>query len=445
MSISVRCILLATALLALAAPVLPAQQRGGMRWGGSNPAPGAYLGLGYAADAFLTSQEGSSGDPVALDNLDVMLHINLEALLGLRGTSLQVHVQSNRGGSISSEVGDLQGISNLEAPSEWRLYEAWVEQRIVAPGLSILLGIYDINSEFDVIPAAGDLLNGSFGFGPEYSLSGEAGPSTFPTTGLAARVRVQPTPSLYGLMGVSDGAPDRTGRARFSLEAWEGALLSFEAGYERLQADAPSALGRSSQEERRGGGRGAGRAVQRRQRMRIGRGSTIEELGTKVAVGGWAYTQRLPSWDPAEPPGRSWGLYALGEQLLYRKRDGSGGLSGFTRVGTAADAVSRLDLFAGGGFAFRGVLSGRPDDVAALGIAHARNGDPFLRRQLETGILTEESETVLELTYRAQVGRSLVIQPDVQWVMNPGMVPGVANALVFGLRGHILLELPRSG
>lgn len=179
--------------------------------------------------------------------------------------------------------------------------------------------------------------------------------------------------------------------------------------------------------------------------MRIGRGSTIEELGTKVAVGGWAYTQRLPSWDPAEPPGRSWGLYALGEQLLYRKRDGSVGLSGFTRVGTAADAVSRLDLFAGGGFAFRGALSGRPDDVAALGIAHARNGEMFLQRQLETGIPLEQGETVLELTYRAQVGRSLVIQPDVQWVMNPGMVPGVANALVFGLRGHILLELPRSG
>jgi len=379
-----------------------------------------------------------------------MLHLNLEALLGLRGTSLQVHVQSNRGGSISSEVGDLQGISNLEAPTEWRLYEAWVEQRIVEAGLSILLGIYDINGEFDVIPAAGDLLNGSFGFGPDYSLSGEAGPSTFPATGLAARVRVQPTRSLYGLMGVSDGgggdgAPARSGWARFSLDAWDQALLSFEAGYERVQADAPSALGRSLQVERRGGGRGAGPSVQRRQRMRIGRGSTIEELGTKVAVGGWAYTQRLPSWDPAEPPGRSWGLYALGEQLLYRKRDGSVGLSGFTRVGTAADAVSRLDLFAGGGFAFRGALSGRPDDVAALGIAHARNGEMFLQRQLETGIPLEQGETVLELTYRAQVGRSLVIQPDVQWVMNPGMVPGVANALVFGLRGHILLELPRSG
>jgi porin len=445
MSLSTRCLLLATVLLGLAAGALPAQQRGGVRWGGSSPAPGAYLGLGYAADAFMPVRGGLSGNSVAMDNLDLVLLLNLDALLGLQQTSLQVHVQSNRGGSVSSEVGDLQGISNLEAPSEWRLYEAWIEHQIVPSRLSILAGVYDINAEFDVIPAAGDFLNGSFGFGPEYSLSGDAGPSTYPTTGLAGRVKVQPTPSLYGLLGVSNANPDRRGRGLSSLGEWEGALLSFEAGYTRLQAAVQPTPGRSFQAERRGGARGVGRSVQRRQRMRIGRGRTIEELGTKVAIGGWAYSRRFQAWNPAEPDGRSWGLYALGEQMLRRNRNGTGGLSGFVRGGTAADAVNRLDLFLGGGFAYRGAWPGRPDDVAALGIAHAQNGTPFLRGQMEAGIPMERGETVLELTYRAQVGRFFVVQPDLQWVMNPGMDPGVADALVFGLRGHLLLELPRSG
>ena len=439
-----RSLLLATALVGLTAGSLPAQQRGGMRWGVSGQPSGSHVGLGYAADAFMPARGGLSEDPVALDNLDLLLHLNLDALLGLQGTSLQVHVQSNRGGSVSSRIGDLQGLSNIEAPTEWRLYEAWIEHGIVSPPLSILAGVYDINGEFDVIPAAGDFLNSSFGFGPEYSLSGRTGPSTYPTTGLGARIQARPTPSLYGLLAISDGAPDRPKGERFSLDHLEGGLLSFEAGYTRSLSDAAPALERGIQPERRGRGlaRGTDRPRQRRQRGRIGRGRLIEEMSTKVAVGAWAYTRRFEAWAPHDLRGRSWGLYALGEQLLLRNRDGSGGLSGFARVGTAADAVNQLGLFLGGGLTYRGLLSGRRDDVAGLGVAHTRNGDPYLRGRREAGLPTERGETVVELTYRAQLGRFFVVQPDLQWVMNPGMAPGVADAIVFGLRGHIHLELP---
>jgi carbohydrate-selective porin OprB len=49
------------------------------------------------------------------------------------------------------------------------------------------------------------------------------------------------------------------------------------------------------------------------------------------------------------------------------------------------------------------------------------------------------------MTYRAEFGRYYVVQPDLQWVKNPGMDPGVSDALVFGLRGHVLLEFPGAG
>ena len=42
---------------------------------------------------------------------------------------------------------------------------------------------------------------------------------------------------------------------------------------------------------------------------------------------------------------------------------------------------------------------------------------------------TDRGETVVELMYRAQVGRFFVVQPDLQWVMNPGMYPDVTNAI----------------
>ncbi len=434
----VRWLVLMTVLAGLGVGSLTAQQRGGGRWAVSSQPPDIYVALGYAADVFLPALGGLSEKSVTLDNLDLLLHLNLKSIPGLRGTSIRVHVQSNRGGSVNSEVGSLQGISNLEAVTEWRLYEAWIEHQVRSPRISILAGIYDINSEFDVIPSAGDFLNGSFGFGPEYSLSGVAGPSTYPATGLTARVMVQPFPSLYGILGVSDAVPGNSGGSRFSLDADEGALLSFEVGYDRILSSVPPIVSRGRRPEPQGW------RISGPQRRRIGRGRSIEEVSTKVAIGGWVHSRQFQSWVPDEPPGHSWGWYLLGERLLYQNEDGAGRLSGFVRVGTAADAVNRLDLSLKGGLAYRGAIPGRPDDVAGLGIAHARNGSPFLRERRSTGIPTERAETVVELMYRAEVGRLFVVQPDLQWVLNPGMDPEVTNALVFGLRGHLFLEFPGS-
>ena len=431
-----RGLVLLTVLMGLGVGALTAQQRGRGRWQVSSQPPDISVAIGYAADGFLPAQGGLSNKSVFLDNLDLLLHLNLKALPGLRGTSIRVHVQSNRGGSVSSEVGVLQEISNLEAVEEWRLYEAWIEHRFSSLRLSILAGVYDINSEFDVIPSAGDFLNSSFGFGPEYGLSGIAGPSTYPATGLAARVMVRPLPSLYGLLGVSDAVPASSGGSRFSLDTEEGALLSFEVGYARQLSSVPPVLDREGRPAQQW------RGVSGPQRRRVGRGRPIEEVSTKVAIGGWAYSRQFQSWAPDQSPGRNWGVYFQGEKLLYQHEDGTGGLSGFARIGTAADAVNRLDLSLKGGLAYRGAIPGRPDDVAGVGVAYARNGTPFLREERSTGIPWDRGETIIELTYRAEVGRFFVVQPDLQWVINPGTDPDVTDALVFGIRGQFLLEFP---
>ncbi len=442
---------LAIATLALLAGGLPAQQgRGpgrGMSW--SEP-PASQAAVGYAADAFKAVRGGVDGDPAALGNLDLLLHLHLDALPGFRRTQLRVQVQSSHGESVSSRVGDLQGVSNLEAPDGWRLYEVWIQRQILRPGLSVLAGIYDLNSEFDVVPGAGDFLNGSFGFGPEYGLSGRAGPSTYPSTGLAARIRAQVTPSFYALLGASDAVPEGSGSRRLDLGLDDGALVSFEAGYARSIPDWTSPFrsdpaGGAWRREQPGRGRRAGSLEPPRfgqRRRQAGRGRFLEEVSAKVAVGGWAYTRRLPSMDPEASPCRSWGAYLLGEKLLRARPDGTGTLTAFARVGTAAEDANQLDLFMGGGLAYGGPLPCRPDDAVGLGVAHARNGSPYLRAQREAGTPREKSETVVELTYRAQLGDFLVIQPDLQWVQNPGMDPERTHALVFGLRGHLLLELP---
>ena len=49
------------------------------------------------------------------------------------------------------------------------------------------------------------------------------------------------------------------------------------------------------------------------------------------------------------------------------------------------------------------------------------------------------SEVTIELTYLAQVGAHLAIQPDLQFVINPNTDPRIKNAVAFILRFEISL------
>ena len=70
----------------------------------------------------------------------------------------------------------------------------------------------------------------------------------------------------------------------------------------------------------------------------------------------------------------------------------------------------------------------------ASGIATAFTGDNYEDAQELAGSSADSRETNLELTYRAPVTDWLTLQPDIQYVINPGVDPELDNALVFLLR-----------
>lgn len=373
---------------------------------------GLEVEVAYAGDLFLPVESGISQRAAYADNLDLLAHLYLDPF-GLRGAAVRVHVQSSRGASVSGRVGDLQGVSNIEAPDEWRLYEAWLELNAIPGRLSLLAGVLDVNSEFDVTPGAIELINSSFGFGPEYALAASAGPPTFPETRLGARVLTRPLGDsrAYLNLGIGEAVQDSA-----------GALLSGELGY-AVPLPAP--------------GGDAGDAV--RVRRRIGRGRGFDEDRAKLALGGWTFTRRLPGWD-GEDRGRSRGLYVTG-QLRFLER-GTTAFAAFARAGWASADVNRIASYYGGGLVVNGPLPGRPEDTFALGVAHARNGDPFLTAALADGRPFRRAETVLEATYKLQVLGVLRLEPDLQWVIHPGAEPGLANALLVGLRWSAGVRVP---
>jgi porin len=384
-------------------------------------ATGFHLEALYTADLFTNLRGGRDVGTDLLGDASVTLSVDAGTLLGWDGTTAFVYALANHGGDPSQRIGDLQVVSNIEAPSTAKLYEAWVQQNLLGERLSILVGLYDLNSEFDVIEAAGLFLNSSFGIGAEFGLSGRNGPSIFPTTSLGLRVSARPAPRLTLRAAVLDGVPgnpnDPTG-THIILREEHGALIAGEAATliePHGQAD--------------------------RARRPIGRGRHAPAYRGKLAVGGWAYTARFDDVAAKRPDGQpvrrrgSYGAYALAEYTLWPEAAAPGqGLAGFLRVGLADPRTNRVAAYTGAGLVYRGPIPGRDADRVGLGVAAAHNGDRYMEARGAAGELVERSEVAIELTYRARISSWLAIQPDLQYIIDPGTEPDRADALAGAIR-----------
>lgn len=372
---------------------------------------GVELGFASTSDAIGVLAGGVSPGADLLADEYVQVRLDGRALLGARGLSAIVVGLFSQGGNPSSRAGDIQTLDNIQAPASWRLFEAWVQQFLAGDRLSLLAGLYNVNSEFDAVDAAGVFLNSSFGIEGAFGQSGANGPSIFPVTSLAFRARALLGQGWQVQAVVADGVPGdpaHPGGTHLHVGGGDGALLVAQVGYVH-----PVLTGLEP---------GTSVATLRRQRAgRTASGSAPHDLALSAGV--WRYTGRS----------RGTGGYVTGERRLAGGRgDGPGELWAFLMLGLASDHASAVSASVVGGVSETGLLPGRPDDQAGMGLAAARRS-PALPDS--AGDLPYHRwEVTLEGTYRARLASWLGLGPDVQVILDPAAAPGASDALVVGLR-----------
>ena len=395
-------------------------QEGDARWS---------AGLMYTGEVASVLEGGDRTGTTYLGNLDLTAWMGLEEVTGWHGASVFLYLLGNHGGSPSSYAGDLQTVSNIQAPEGLSLYEVWVETRFAGDHLSLLAGLYDLNTEFDVLQTASLFLNSSHGIGAEFGQSGANGPSIFPVTSPGLRLRAVPDPHLYIQAAVLDGVPGPPGGGRTAsihLSGREGMLLAAEMGMTHVPGDQdPVPVG----------------AHHRARHERVGREGGGPHQ-TKFAVGGWVYTE------PAEPiaPGTTGstaqdrGVYVLAESMLGPHRnDPHRGLSAFLRAGVAEPEVNIFSSYIGAGIVYSGPFTREDRDQLGLAAARAHTGAPWVRSVRSAGGEPAAAETSLEVTYSCELSSLIVVQGDIQYVLDPGASGTRPDALVTLLRVRLIL------
>jgi porin len=297
-------------------------------------------------------------------------------------------------------VGDAMVVSNIDGRRALRALEAWLDWGFHAHGPgSVRVGLYDLNSEFDTTESRGLFINSAYGIGQELAQTGRNGPSIFPVTALAARLAWAPAETWLLKLAVVDGVPGDPGgthRSRWHLSRSEGALL-------------------------------------------IGEVTASAGPVAQVSVGHWRYSAEFAGVAP-DQPGRTAerdnrGTYVTAE---FRSRSEHAADApcwrAFARAGEANDRVNVFERHVAAGVVVAWPWPGAHGSMLGLATSEARVGADYRSRRRRAGHDLERYERNVELAWRVPVGEHVVLQPDVQYVVNPGAERRIPDAWVVGLR-----------
>ncbi len=363
---------------------------------------------------------------------------DLSKTIGLAGGLFNVSAFQIHGRGLSaSNLGNLDIVSSIEADPSTRLNELWYQQSFWNDRVDVKIGQQSADLEFITSEYEDLFINSGFGWPTLPAVDLPSGGPAYPLATPGIRLRARPTDAVTALIGLFSGSPaglrpgdpQRLDPSGTSFDVTSGAFVIGEV------------------------------------QVATNRGKDAAGLPGTYKLGAWYDSNRFAdafyeNSTTAQSPGvligipRSkrgdWSIYGTLDQLVYRPSpDSDGGLALTARAMGAPDDRNIVDLFLQGGATYKGAF-GRASDMMGLGVewAHigdrARAGDAAAALAMNTPSPIRSSETVIEATYQAQIEPWWQIQPDVQYVFNPGggvLAPNttrrVGDAAVLGLRSVV--------
>lgn len=377
---------------------------------------------------------------------ELTLKADLGKLMGWNGGLFHVtgyQLQRQHGGIGGGYTGSIGDPSNIEARPATRLFTLWLQQSLFDDKVSVRAGQLAADDEFLISPTAANLINGTFGWADFMAANLTNGGAAFPLATPGVRVKVSPTPAFSVLAAAFSGDPAGGGCTDDAqLCNRHGTTFSTSGGTFWI-AEAQYAI---NQGEHAAGLPGVYKLGAWYQNAIF----SDQRFGVDAA-GGLVSLASSDSVDARNHKGDQ-GIYAVADQMLWRNADKSRSVSGFLRVGAAPDDRNVVSLYVDGGFGFAGLIPGRDMDTLTLGAAWARISDNARSLDRDTRLSGDPSqpvrdhETVIEVSYQAQVTPWFVVQPDIQYIVHPGGLVAdpddassgtVDDALVVGTRASL--------
>ncbi len=393
---------------------------------------------------------GGVGHGVAYDGLTQMdLQLDTQRAFGWHGGTFNVSALQIHGQNLSADyLKTLQTASGIEADRSTRLWELWYEQKFLDEDrLDVKIGQQSLDQEFMVSQNALAFVNTMFGWPMVPSADMPGGGPAYPLSALGVRLRARPIDSLTVLVGLFNGSPvsDNSGDPQqqnpsgtsFPLNGGLLAIAEIQYAY-----PAVGAMVYPDQSQPLSGV------------YKLGAWYDTEEFADQqFDTAGLSLADPHSSGNPQLHRG-DYAIYAVIDQMIWRDpEDDDRNISFFLRpMGTPLSDRNLIDFSVNAGFLMHEPIPLRDDDTFGIGMGYAHVSGRASDLDRDTGFFAgspypvRSGETYIEATYQYQLTPWFQIQPDIQYVFNPGggipnpNKPGqiVKNELVLGLRINIL-------
>ncbi|MFM8229889.1 MAG: carbohydrate porin, partial [Chthoniobacterales bacterium] len=322
------------------------------------------------------------------------LDIDLEKAVGWKGGSFNTMWNWASGDQPTPRlVGANFGVSGIEASSGMRCIDLWIQQKLFDEKLTLRAGMFNADRDFTISQYASLFLNSGFGWPILYE-GGLAGPPAYPYAAPGIYAAFKPAEGWIFQSAVMQGdayPQDNNFYWHFSRD--NGLLFLNEAIYSWSKARLPGTA----------------------------------KLGAMFTTG---------NPDIPDDSGReAWGgafYYGIIDQMLYAEPGSTDanpqGLGWFFRGGFAGpQRSSPLGMLLETGFSYAGPIPGRDED--SVGIAfYWDQSSPQQASSLQGG--NRGLEMVFEATYQVQLAPWFTVQPDVQYIVQPGGSTAIPHAFV---------------
>jgi porin len=324
------------------------------------------------------------------------LTADMEKLAGLRGLTFDVSMDWASGTDLSADIGNAFTVAEyFEGRNIVRLYNLYLQQSLLDGRLDLKAGRFSVGADFLTSPADMSFVNEALNPIVLAVQKNVPGVTADPNATWGGRVVARPTGSFTLAAGAfySDPTLDQltANGTEFGISASAGYFVVGEVTY----------------------------------RLNLEKGDT--GLPGRYRVGGYHDSNQYASLtNPARRQTGNYGVFLLGEQMVYRE-GGVGSARGLSVFGgfiyAPQERINPVPWFASAGASYRGLVRGRDKDTAAFALYYGG----FSR-----DLPGQTYELVLEWTYAIALSRWLTVQPDIQYVINPGGRSSIGNAVVVG-------------
>jgi porin len=374
---------------------------------------GIQFSATYIGEALANVSGGVRAGQIYTGRLDLGTTIDLEKVTGWTGATFHANMFQIHGDGLSrSYIGNLMLVSGVEALPSTRLYELWIEQKLLGGKLAIRVGQQASDVEF-IDSAYDDLFaNSALGWPGITGINLPAGGPSPPLAVPGIRIKADLSDRITAYLALFDGdaAPPESPLDPQLANA-HGVLFRVN--------DPPWWIG------------------QVKYKFEIGE----SKLPATITGGAWYHMmsfadQRfsadgLSLADPNSSGDPLWhrqnnGVFMVYEQMLQRSPfDADKGVAFFMRASVSPSDRNLVSAYVDGGFLFTGFSEKRPNDRLGVAVTYARISDRARQLDQDTQLFTgtaypiRDYEAILEITYGAQITPNFLVQPVFEYIAHP--------------------------